>query len=106
MPRYLIERLFDQRKEKLGPATSQRAIRLVKEDFPGLAWEHSHVVESDEEGAVRTFCIYTAPNEQMLRAHALAIGQHVVLNVYELAGDVAPADIPAEGERVEDDYFS
>jgi hypothetical protein len=40
------------------------------------------------------------------RAHALAIGQHVVLNVYELAGDVVPADIPAEGQAVPEDYFS
>jgi hypothetical protein len=106
MPRYLIERLFDQRQEKLGPATSQRAIRLAEQNFPELAWEHSHVVESDEHGAVRTFCIYTAPNEEALRAHALAIGQHVVLNVYELAGDVVPADIPAEGQAVPEDYFS
>lgn len=106
MPRYLIERLFDQRQEKLGPATSQRSIRLAEENFPELAWEHSHVVASDEQGAVRTFCIYTAPNEEVLRAHALAIGQHVVLNVYELAGDVAPADIPAEGKPVTNDYFS
>ncbi len=69
-------------------------------------WEHSHVVESDEQGEVRTFCIYTAPNEEMLRAHALAVGNHVVLNVYELAGDVAPADIPAEGQRTPQGYFS
>lgn len=106
MPRYLIERLFDQRKEKLGPATSQRSIRLAKEQFPELAWEHSHVVESDDEGLVRTFCVYTAPDERTLRAHALAVGGHVVLNVYELAGDVAPADIPPEGTAAPEAFFS
>jgi hypothetical protein len=106
MPRYLIERLFDQRKEKLGPSTSQRSMRLAEERFPELAWEHSHVVESDEEGAVRTFCIYRAPNEEMLREHALAVGNHVVLNLYELAGDVAPADVPREGQPVPGGYFS
>lgn len=106
MPRYLIERLFDQRNEKLGPPTSQRSMRVAREQFPDLAWEHTHVAESDEEGAVRTFCIYTAPNEEELRAHALAVGSHVVLNVYELAGDVAPADIPPEEQTAPEGYFS
>lgn len=106
MPRYLIERLFDQRNEKLGPATSQRSMRVAREQFPDLAWEHTHVAESDEEGAVRTFCIYTAPNEEELRAHALAVGSHVVLHVYELAGDVAPADIPPEEQPAPEGYFS
>lgn len=104
MPRYVVERYFDQKAEQLGPATSQRAIKLMDTDFTDLVWEHSHVVSSDADGGIRTFCVYSAPNAESLRAHASAIGSHVVLNVYEIVGDVVPADIPAEGEPVSDSF--
>jgi hypothetical protein len=97
MPRYVVERLFDQTKEKLTPRTSQKAIRLIEDEFRSLVWEHSHVVASTDDGLVRTFCIYQAPDAETLRAHAASVGGHVVINVYELAGDVAPVDIPPEG---------
>jgi hypothetical protein len=105
MPRYVVERLFDQKQEKLSPQTSQRALRLMAEEFTSLVWEHSHVVASTDEGIVRTFCIYQAPDPQTVRAHAASVGGHVVINVYELAGDVAPADIPPKGREAAEDFF-
>lgn len=104
MPRYVVERLFDQRHERLGPRTSQRSKRLLAGQFLDVVWEHTHVVESDERGSVRTFCVYSAPNEEMIRQHAAAVGGHVVLNVYELTADVTPADIPAEGQPVAETF--
>lgn len=100
MPRFVIERLFDQQRERLGPHTSQRSKRLLREQFPDVVWEHSHIVESDERGWVRTFCVYTAPNEDVVRQHASALGGHVVQNIYALSADVTPDDIPEEGEPV------
>jgi hypothetical protein len=105
MPRYVVERVFDQRLEKLSPRTSQKAMRLMAEQFTSLVWEHSHVVASTDEGIVRTFCIYQAPDPETVRAHAESVGGHVVVNVYELAGDVTPADIPPEGQDAAEEFF-
>jgi len=32
-------------------------------------WDHSHVV-LDESGTVRTYCVYDAPNEELVRRAA------------------------------------
>lgn len=47
----------------------------------------------DDEGAIKTFCVYGAPNEEMIREHADAFGAHSINNVYELVGDVTPEEI-------------
>ena len=96
MPRYVVERLFDQREPT--PSDSQLAKRLIAGDFSDLVWEHSHVVESDDAGAVRTFCIYSGPNEERIREHAALLCPHTIINIYEIAADVTPEDIPPEGE--------
>lgn len=102
MPRYVVERLFDQREPT--PRDSQLSKRLIGEEFTDLVWEHTHVVDADSDGAVRTFCIYTAPNEQRIREHAARLLEHTIVNIYELAADVAPSDIPGEGEPLPDRY--
>jgi hypothetical protein len=43
---------------------------------------------------VRSFCVYVAPSEDVVRAHAKELGLHDVLAIYEIAGDVTPADFP------------
>jgi hypothetical protein len=43
---------------------------------------------------VRTFCLYEAPSEDDVRRHAQELGQHEVLRISEIAGDVTPADFP------------
>ena len=56
-------------------------------------WEHSHVV-LDSEGTPKSFCIYSAPNEEMVREHSQRLGDHFVQVIYEIAGDVTPDDFP------------
>jgi hypothetical protein len=97
MPRYLIWRTFSVEAEKM-PEVNRRSKRLARDQFPGIVWEHSHVA-LDEHGHVRTFCVYEAPSEEVVREHAKALGQHSVDGIYEIAGDVTPADFPIEGER-------
>jgi hypothetical protein len=92
MPRYLVVRSFDVTEDQM-PAVGRTSRVLTETEFPEITWEHSHVVVNDE-GLVRTFCVYDAPSEQMVRAHAAALGQHVVDDLQEIAGDVTPADFP------------
>jgi Protein of unknown function (DUF4242) len=56
-------------------------------------WEHSHVVV-DDDGLVRTFCVYAAPDEETVRRHAAALSRHEIVALHEIAGDVTPADFP------------
>ena len=56
-------------------------------------WEHSHVV-IDENGTPKSYCVYAAPSEQMVRDHAGLLGDHSIQEIYEIAGDVSPADFP------------
>jgi hypothetical protein len=49
----------------------------------------------DGEGFVRTFCVYEAPNEDMVREHSTRLGQHRIDSLEEIVGDVTPADFPA-----------
>jgi hypothetical protein len=46
------------------------------------------------DGTVMTYCIYDAPDEGMLRAHASDLGNHTIDGIHEIAGDVTPADFP------------
>ena len=67
---------------------------LVETEFEQITWEHSHVVV-DDDGKVRTYCVYAAPNEDMVVEHSLRLGKHKVDSIEEIAGDVTPADFPA-----------
>ncbi|MEP6475643.1 MAG: nickel-binding protein [Actinomycetota bacterium] len=92
MPRYVIERTYDVGEDEM-PEVGRRSKRIAAEQFPQIVWEHSHVVV-DDEGTLKSFCIYDAPDEQMVRRHAALLGQHVVDHVYEIGGDVTPDDFP------------
>ena len=54
-------------------------------------WEHSHVV-TDDEGLIRSFCVYGAPDVQRIKDHAAVLGCHRIDSIFEIAGDVSPAD--------------
>ena len=92
MPRFVIERDFGNvdDDEMLEIAMLSKTTWL--EQFPDITWEHSHVC-SDDDGAIKTFCVYEAPSEERVREHAARMGRHVVMHVYELAGDITPDEI-------------
>lgn len=92
MPRYLIERSFTVTADDM-PRIGARSKQVARDNFPGIVWEHSHVVV-DDRGSVRTFCVYDAPDEPTLRAHAAELGEHHVDAIHEIAGDVTPDDFP------------
>jgi len=93
MPRYLIERLYGEVDEDTLKMVGARSKQIATEEFPEVTWEHSHVVV-DENGESRTFCIYDAPNEDVVRKHAHRLGHHEIARLYEIGGDVSPADFP------------
>jgi hypothetical protein len=92
MPRYLIVRSFEVGEEQM-PTVGRRSREVIEQHLPVVTWEHSHVVV-DDTGRVKTYCIYTAPDEAAVREHAVMLGQHTVDLVHEIAGDVTPADFP------------
>ncbi len=92
MPRYMVVRSFDVVETEM-PNVGRRSRSLVETEFPEITWEHSHVVV-DKNGAVWTYCIYAAPNEEIVLAHSGRLGQHEIVSISEIAGDVTPADFP------------
>ena len=91
MPRFLIERTYTVDMDTL-PEVATRSKSIGHHRFPEIVWEHSHVVV-DDAGAIKTFCVYGAPDEEMIREHADAFGAHSITNVYELVDDVTPEEI-------------
>jgi hypothetical protein len=93
MPRYLIERQFVVGQEQM-EAVGRRSREIALERYPEITWEHSHVVINDD-GKVKTFCIYAAPSADVVRSHAQELGLHSILRVEEVVGDVTPGDFPS-----------
>jgi Protein of unknown function (DUF4242) len=89
----MIVRSFDVGEADMAPV-GRRSREIVENELPEITWEHSHVVV-DDSGKVRTFCVYSAPSEEVVREHSTRLGQHVVDSVDEIVGDVTPADFPA-----------
>ncbi len=92
MPRYVVQRSFSVGEDRM-PEIGRRSRRILEKEFPDVTWLHSHVT-LNEEGNVRTFCIYEAPNEDAIYQHAESLGYHIVDAVFEVAGDVTPEDFP------------
>ena len=76
------------------PVVGRRSREILETEVIGVTWEHSHVVV-DDTGLVRTFCIYSAPDEDAVRDHSTRLGRHKVESIDEIVGDVTPADFPA-----------
>jgi hypothetical protein len=93
MPRYLVLRTFDVDEEAM-PDVGRRSKEIAQEQFPEITWEHSHVIVGDD-GTVRTYCVYVAPDPKTVREHGRRLGRHAIDDVLEIAGDVTPADFPA-----------
>lgn len=92
MPRYLIQRNFGHIDDEHMTRRAVKSKELTETEFLDIVWEHSHVTATDE-GAILTFCIYDAPNEEKVREHAEALGGHTIEAIYVIAGDVKPADL-------------
>jgi hypothetical protein len=88
----MVVRSFDCGEPEM-PMIGRRSRELVEEEFPQIVWEHSHVVV-DDTGQVRTFCIYAAPDEAVVREHSTRLGRHQIESLEEIVGDVTPADFP------------
>jgi hypothetical protein len=99
VPRFLIERFFDRISDEDMLAATVRSDQIAAERYPEITWEHSHVV-MDDDGAIKTYCIYAAPTEEMLREHADAFGAHVITNLYEIVEDVTPQDVRRRAAEV------
>jgi uncharacterized protein DUF4242 len=89
----MIVRSFDVGQDDM-PAVGRRSRAIVDHELPEITWELSHVVV-DDNGLVRTFCVYDAPNEELVLEHSSRLGQHRIDSLDEIVGDVTPADFPA-----------
>jgi hypothetical protein len=94
MPRFVIERAYTVDEADV-PVVATRSKRLARDHYPEITWEHSHVV-IDNDGTPKSFCVYAAPTEAIVRDHAERLGDHSVVAVYEIAGDVTPDDFPLD----------
>lgn len=67
MPIYLIEREIpgagDMSPQEL-QAVSQKSCSVLQNLGPQIQWLHSYVTEN------KIYCVYIAPNEEMVREHA------------------------------------
>jgi hypothetical protein len=67
MPKYVIERDLPG-AGKLAPeqlqAISQKSCGVLSNLGPAIQWLHSYVTDD------KIYCVYIAPNEQMVREHA------------------------------------
>jgi hypothetical protein len=93
VPRYLVERQFTVRQEQMN-AVGRRSREIAEQRYPSITWEHSHVAIEDD-GRVKTFCLYEAANEEEVRSHASELGEHDIVRISEIVGDVTPADFPS-----------
>jgi hypothetical protein len=96
VPRYVIERAYTVEESEV-PVVAARSKRIGRDDYPEIVWEHSHVV-LDGDGRPKSFCIYAAPSEEMVRRHADQLGDHSIVAIYEIAGDVTPDDFPLDDD--------
>ena len=93
MTRYLIERTWDpiEEEERLAKGPLSKRILSENQQFSPVTWEHSHVV-MDEDGNVKSFCVYSSPDTELLREHANMLGDHTITGLYEIGGDISPDD--------------
>ncbi len=93
MPRYLIERVWSPLEEEEMEAKGALSKRVLTENpqFSPIVWEHSHVVMG-EDGQLKSFCVYSSPNTELIREHAALLGDHTIWGIYEIGGDISPSD--------------
>jgi hypothetical protein len=92
MPRYLIERAWNSMQEEEMAAKGPLSKRILSDEhFSQVEWEHSHVVMS-EDGQLKSYCVYSSPDTELILEHSKLLGDHMVEQIYEIGGDISPAD--------------
>ena len=67
MPKYVIERIVPGAGKMSADdlkAISQRSCNALNQLGPQIQWVHSYVTDN------KIYCVYIAPNEEMVREHA------------------------------------
>jgi len=87
MPKYVIERDLpgagDLSAEEL-KAISQKSCSVLADMPPEISWLHSYVTEN------KIYCVYIAPNEEMIREHG-SKGGFPVTKITQVAAVIDPA---------------
>lgn len=94
MPKFLVERVWDPMDEAELAKMAVLSKRIIDESFGDISWERSQVAV-DDDGVIRTFCVYGAPGKDRVREHSAVLGCHRIENIYEIAGDIDPTDLPS-----------
>ena len=87
MPQYVIERTLPgagQLSQDQLVAISQKSCGVLQELGPTIKWEHSYVTGD------KIYCVYTAPNADMVRQHA-QMGGFPADSVEEVRTIISPA---------------
>jgi len=86
MPKYLIEREIPG-AGKLSPqelqGVAQKSCGVLQRLGPQIQWVHSYVTGD------KVYCVYVAPNEEMVRKHA-AEGGFPATRISEIVGTIDP----------------
>jgi hypothetical protein len=88
----MVERSFGDITDDEMLAAAVRSDSIIRERFPDITWEHSHVCV-DDEGSITTYCVYDAPSPDAVREHASALGGHTIKRIHEIADDVTPMEV-------------
>lgn len=67
MPKFIIERVVPGAGNMSGDdlrSISQRSCKVLNQLGPSIQWVHSYVTDN------KIYCVYIAPNEEMVREHA------------------------------------
>ena len=87
MPQFVIERTIpgagSLTAEQL-KAVSQTSCGVLKTLGPTIQWEHSYVTDD------KIYCVYSAPNAEMIREHA-RLGGFPAESVQEVRNVISPA---------------
>jgi Protein of unknown function (DUF4242) len=87
MPQFVIERTIpgagSLTAEQL-KAVSQTSCGVLKTMGPTIQWEHSYVTDD------KIYCVYSAPNAEMIREHA-RLGGFPAESVQEVRTVISPA---------------
>lgn len=95
MPKYVIEREMPG-LGKLTPdqlqAASQKSCGVLRNLGPQIQWLHSYVTDD------KLYCVYIAPNEEMVREHA-SRGGFPANSVSEIRTTIDPTTAETSGSR-------